>query len=369
SKKDVICYALVEENLIPCREIKIPVVKKPALYLYPKKEQTIKVTLSPKGYIIDSIPPYRNKWIVKVAPSGKINNQYDYLFYEVKLKKPYILSDIGWVVPYRDLSKWFDFYLPKFGLNKKEAQDFKSYWLEKLKPYEYYEIRHIDEKFLKENLHVNIDPKPDTFIRVFLHFKGTDFKGTLTEPQIIKKDRKGFTAVEWGGISAEEEFTPNTHSKDFLKKELIKTTIKAIEMEIKRYESTNHPDKKAKIDYLESELKKFRELSPNSYKLENELRDAPLSDFSKFGPLMPPVEREVFILIDEPTEESTKDGAMLKVEGMSRSGPFYHLAGINENIVKELKAGRYKVKIYLLYKREYFGSISNYYVYIADIIR
>lgn len=206
SKKDIICYALSSrEALVPCEEIKrYMYVKKPALYLYPEKEQIVKVKLAPKGDITKAIPPYKGEWIVKVTPSGKINNQYDYLFYEVRLEKPYPLTNTGWVVPYYELSKWFDIYLPKLGLNKKETDDFKDYWLKELKPYRYYEIRYMDEKFLSENLYINIDPKPDTFIRVFLYFKGTNSKRSLSEPKIVKKDRKGLTAVEWGGINAEE---------------------------------------------------------------------------------------------------------------------------------------------------------------------
>ncbi|MFN3471402.1 MAG: hypothetical protein ACK4ZR_02190 [Aquificaceae bacterium] len=203
TKRDVICYALVKEKLIPCENK--PTVKTPALYLYPEKEQTIRVKLSPKGYIKNSIPPYKNRWIVRVAPTGEVNNKYNHLSYEVKLKKPYILTDTGWVVPYNDLSKWFDSYLPKLGLNKKEVEDFKNYWLKKLKPYDYYEIRYIEEEFLKENMHIDIDPKPDTFIRVFLHFEGMYFKRNLIEPHIPQKTRKGFVVVEWGGIMAKSE--------------------------------------------------------------------------------------------------------------------------------------------------------------------
>jgi hypothetical protein len=52
---------------------------------------------------------------------------------------------------------------------------------------------------------------------------------------------------------------------------------------------------------------------------------------------------------------------------MTKSGPFYHIAGIKGDDYSVLKVGkRYRVEIYLLYKREYFGFIPNYYVYIAE---
>ncbi len=482
SKKDLICFALERENLIPCEEM--PVVRKPALYLYPEKKQTITVRLVPKGYITKTIPPYNGKWIVKVTPTGKINNRYDYLFYEVSLEKPYPLTNVGWVVPYSELSKWFDLYLPKMGLNEKEAIDFKNYWLKELKPHKYYEIRYMDEKFLSENLPVEIKPKPDTFIRVFLHFKGTDSKQSLTEPQIVKKDRKGFTAVEWGGIKAEEternfsflatdlgeivlreinikehklyvrvsskgctdkstlkaevinspkrvdkniphyeitflrivpdyckasfpegviveydlrkdfgintklpytlsiknliypllpnepyfEFFPKTEEPlpvNTLKEDLIKATIKAIEMEIKRYEKSNYSDKKEKISYLQGEFKRFKEMSPDRYEIEGKKEDEPFLNFNKFGPLMPPIEKEIEIIVTEPL----KVGDLLHSKGMTKSGPFYHLAGISDKIAKAIEKGTYKVKIYLIYKREYFGFIPNYYVFLSDLAK
>lgn len=483
TKKDVICYALVEGGLIPCE--KVPAVKKTALYLYPEKEQTVKVRLAPKGNITKTIPPYKGKWIVKATPIRRINGRYDYLSYKVSLAKPYPLTNVGWVVPYSQLSEWFDIYLPRLGLNEKEINDFKNYWLKELKPYEYYEIRYIDEKFLSKNLQVDIDPKPDTSIRVFLDFKGTNNYQNLIEPQIGKKERRGFTVVEWGGIIREEpernfsflatelgeiilreihikehklyirvnsngctnknsikaevtnslrvdenvphyEITflrvvpdyckallsdgvvieydlskdlgintklpytisiknliypllpnepyfeilpvkvevPIPISESTLKEDLIKATIRAIEMEIKRYEESSHSDKDEKINYLKGELKRFKEMSPEDYKLEGEHQDEPVLNLYKFGPLMPPIEREVEIIVTEPL----KVGDLLHYKEMTKSGPFYHLAGISDKIAKDIERGKYKVKIYLIYKREYFGSM-NYYVFLSDFVK
>ncbi len=78
---------------------------------------------------------------------------------------------------------------------------------------------------------------------------------------------------------------------------------------------------------------------------------------------MPPIYRQVEAIIEEPL----KIGSILKLTTMTKSGPFYHIAGINENVAKELKQGRYSMKLYLVYKREYFGFIPNYYVYIAEV--
>lgn len=161
-----------------------------------------------------------------------------------------------------------------------------------------------------------------------------------------------------------EDPIPITEST--LKEDLIKATIKAIEMEIKRYEESSHPDRKEKINYLKGELRRFKEMSPDSYKLEEEPKNESLFEsLLKFGPLIPPIEKEIEIIVTEPL----KVGDLLNCVGMTRSGPFYHLAGISDKIAKDIEKGKYKVKLYLIYKREYFGFIMNYYVFLSDFVK
>ncbi len=53
---------------------------------------------------------------------------------------------------------------------------------------------------------------------------------------------------------------------------------------------------------------------------------------------------------------------------MTRSGPFYHLAGSRQDLLEELKPGQtYEVILLLIFKREYFGLIPDYYVYLAGL--
>ncbi|MDO9391058.1 MAG: carboxypeptidase regulatory-like domain-containing protein, partial [bacterium] len=57
-------------------------MEKPNIYLYPTKQETLTVKVHPKGKITTSIPEYNTGWNVVVAPGGKINDTYDFLFYE-----------------------------------------------------------------------------------------------------------------------------------------------------------------------------------------------------------------------------------------------------------------------------------------------
>jgi len=214
TKQETLCFTLErdenskEMKLLTCLEslpkkVKDPtrVVKKPALYLYPNKTEKVEVILKPKGQITKTIPEYKDKWLVVANPNGLVDNRYPYLFYEVALENSVDLPKEGWIVKTTELEKWFDMNLPKLGLNEKEIKDFKEYWLSELKGYSYYKIRLLSEEFLDENIAVKINPKPDTFIRVIFYFEGTfNSKEKLIEPQIKTPIRKGFTAVEWGGI-------------------------------------------------------------------------------------------------------------------------------------------------------------------------
>jgi hypothetical protein len=179
------------------------VVKKPAVYLYPPETMNIKVNVEVNGQLTLTEPPYNTGWNVNATTDGLIDNKYDYLFYEADLKK-IELPEEGWIVEYKNIENWFDKYLPEFGLNTKEKEQFKEYWLKNLKKANYYEIKLLDYKFLEENMKLVISPEPQTLIRLNFYFKPLFEKKEISEPVILKKERKGFTVVEWGGINAGE---------------------------------------------------------------------------------------------------------------------------------------------------------------------
>ena len=173
--------------------------KKPAIYLYPTEDSFVNVTLEVNGLITKDIPEYKNGWNVFVTKDGMIDNKYDYLFYEAKLNRIQ-LPDTGWVVKYSDLESWLDINLITLGLNEKEKDQFKEYWLKELPKSNFYEIKLFDGNFLKDNMNLIVSPKPDTIIRLEFSFKPLKEKAVIPEPAIITPERKGFTVVEWGGI-------------------------------------------------------------------------------------------------------------------------------------------------------------------------
>jgi len=205
-EKYVIEGDLVDVYSKMCSKIKPPViVKKPALYLYPEQTMNIGVNLTVNGAVTFTEPLYNSGWNVTAAPDGKIDNKYDYLFYEAKLNK-IELPDEGWVVEYGKLESWFDKTLPLLGLNPKETKQCREYWVNNLKKANYYEIRLLDNNFLNDNMKITITPEPQTIVRLDFYFNPVNEKSFLKEPIIKTNERKGFTVIEWGGINGAEGF-------------------------------------------------------------------------------------------------------------------------------------------------------------------
>ncbi|MCS7232752.1 MAG: hypothetical protein NZ900_01420 [Synergistetes bacterium] len=159
------------------------------------------------------------------------------------------------------------------------------------------------------------------------------------------------------GKSESKEVNPETS----LKIDLIQATIRAIESEIKRYMSRVPPEPE-KAKELERELERFKSMRPEDYPLEGAQHDP----FKRPGVIMPPLIEEVEIV------SLPKLGELLKLTKQSKSGPFFHVAGIAKDVSLLAKPDitpPFKAKIYLIFKREYFANIPNYYVYVERISR
>lgn len=189
---------------------------KPAIYLYPKEKTKVNVKINPKGKITLTIPNYpENGWKVTAYPDGKIesdNVSYDYLYYEAKIPNELIENKTkqGYVVSYNELNLTLKTLLPKLGLNNKEQNEFLDYWLKVLPKSPLYFVGVVPQDLLNEVSPLDLNPKPDTLIRVTLYFKPLNTKIEVEAPLIPKIERKGFTVVEWGGLFKTDDKHPFT---------------------------------------------------------------------------------------------------------------------------------------------------------------
>ncbi len=177
-------------------------LKKPVIYLYPEKDMNISVKVE-NAKLIHTYPKYDNGWNVFVTKEGKITNlktnlEHYCLYWEGESSKNYTIDE-GFVVKGDDSIKFLEEKLEIMGLNRKEINEFIIFWLPQLEQNELNMIKFINEEY-NNDYPLNVSPKPDSIIRVYMIFKKIDAIDILLKEQVLKPvQRKGFSVVEWGG--------------------------------------------------------------------------------------------------------------------------------------------------------------------------
>lgn len=181
---------------------------KPVIYLYPKTKTTVSVKVKVPGTIPVSIPDYPvDGWKnIEAYPDGSLiyqGKKYNELFYESSIT-PVTPPHAGIIVPVENLQNSLTDITTRLGLKSNERQEFLAYWLPRLSslksPYVQVSVFSQESKELID--HVDIFPKPDTFIQFIMYYKGLQQPVPLKSLQLPETipARIGFTAVEWGGI-------------------------------------------------------------------------------------------------------------------------------------------------------------------------
>ena len=178
-------------------------ISKPVIYLYPEEPMDIKVKLNIKDSKFSTIYPKfneKNTWNVHAEPNGDIilnNKKYPYLFWEAKSYKEQELNE-GFIVTDENAEEFLEEKLKILGLNDKESTDFITFWLPVLLRNKLSLCTFQTEKFFK-SFELNITPKPDSMIRIFLSIKKLDSPINIKEQKLRSVERTGFTVIEWGG--------------------------------------------------------------------------------------------------------------------------------------------------------------------------
>ncbi len=199
-KKIIEIVSNIEEN------ISAGVGGKPVIYLYPEQETEVNVKLDLKGEFTFTYPEYNEGWTVTAKPDGTImsnGKQYSYLFWEGTM--PDFKTDFkeGFVVKGSESAGFLRDVLEKMGLTPKEYNEFIVYWAPKLQKNAYNKI-YFAQKEYEKHARLDINPKPDSILRVFMVYEKADGDTVLPEQKIKPFERKGFTVVEWGGYLTEK---------------------------------------------------------------------------------------------------------------------------------------------------------------------
>jgi hypothetical protein len=178
------------------------IIRKPNIYIYPMDTELVDLNLSfpDGGILLTSIPAYENGWHVSVTPTGKINGEYDYLFYEAQTPDR-CQYEKGWSVSREYISFFFTEKLMAYGFINHEIEDFLDFWVPLLAVYPYYSIYPQSEDYINKMIRLNIEPVPDSILRLFFCVQGTPVQVTdLREPEVDPFNRTGYVLVEWGLI-------------------------------------------------------------------------------------------------------------------------------------------------------------------------
>ena len=174
---------------------------KPVIYLYPEKELQVSVNLMFDGKLTCTYPAYNGSWNVTASPDGTLTDAkgqtYNYLYWEGETYAQYDLSK-GFCVKGEDTAAFLEDALAKLGLTRREANEFIVYWLP-LMEQNPYNIISFQTDIYTDAAQLEVDPAPDTLIRVFMAWQKEDTFVELPEQELSAPKRHGFTVVEWGG--------------------------------------------------------------------------------------------------------------------------------------------------------------------------
>ena len=181
----------------------IGIDRKPVIYLYPEEDGTeVSVTLDYDGNLTELDPIFNvdNGWKVTADRDGTITyegEKYDYLYWEGYPEHKYNFFS-GFCVKGEDTQAFLEEKLTELGLNEAERAEFIEYWTPQMVDNKYNVISFQGSSYEK-GARLNIEPEPDTLIRVFMAWYPSDRFVGLNPQYLDGYDREGFTVVEWGG--------------------------------------------------------------------------------------------------------------------------------------------------------------------------
>ncbi len=179
------------------------VLEKPVIYLYPEDTTEVSVKLGIDGGLTCTYPAYdaSDGWRVTADPDGRLTDangmEYHYLYWEGASDIAFDFSE-GHCIPGDETAAFLETALAQMGLNRKEANEFIVYWLPRMQENPYNIISFQQETYT-DVVGLQIDPLPDTLIRVYMAYRPSQTAVTLPVQEFGAPERRGFTVVEWGG--------------------------------------------------------------------------------------------------------------------------------------------------------------------------
>jgi hypothetical protein len=220
-------------------------LEKPVIYFYSNQDMdvTVKLEILDKGEqftFLNPPPTVRNGneilWPIQLKANSQLFSleyttcgvrRYSELFWEASfsgISLNHFLTNLLDVVPRLNLITYLENILPILGLNEYESNQFINFWAPRMIKYEYTRIR-FSQEFINLYSKLNVHPRPDLLLRVFMLWNGYNTSGaanglqhlfgsnistsqtpnnkelrTQLDQSLLSSDNPTFVVVEWGGI-------------------------------------------------------------------------------------------------------------------------------------------------------------------------
>lgn len=178
-------------------------IKKPVIYLYGYDEYVnVQMSFNEQAGFTCTYPEYKSDgWTVRAYPDGHLRDKdgknYRYLYWEGEGFNTPDFST-GYCVRGEYTASFLEVRLKELGLNEDEMNDFITYWLPQMKDNRYNIITFQNETY-KEAAKMDVNPSPDTIVRVFMTWYPSDSPVEIKPQVITSPHREGRCVVEWGG--------------------------------------------------------------------------------------------------------------------------------------------------------------------------
>ena len=178
-------------------------IDKPIIYIYPQEETKVSVKVGYPENLTCTYPKYEDGWDVIASPDGTLKDiktgRNLYALYWEGIRNKEVKAEDGFVVKGENVASFLEEKLDILGLNDREAEEFIVYWLPILEKNEYNFIRFYEKEEIDDMMPLEINPEPETLIRVLMGWKKLDKNIEVKEQELEKVQRTGYTVVEWGG--------------------------------------------------------------------------------------------------------------------------------------------------------------------------
>ncbi len=180
----------------------------PLIYVYPEHASQITVSLGSNTWISSAAPPdFQKSWTFQATPTGLLKfpdpaKPMRFIFWEGRGPKFPKFPSSGVLLSSSQVDSYLSQQLPKFGLNVREIEDFKKYWVPALSKTPFVLVDFLLQEEVEAYIPLSVSAPIQNQIRIYINFRPLqtgDKIFPIKEFRPILRPQKNLL-VEWGGI-------------------------------------------------------------------------------------------------------------------------------------------------------------------------